>query len=70
MTPSSLYAGTTIDTKLTGFDSLLVDEPFIFEALGSFIAVAHQPDCPSDRSAARSPTQIPLEMFLCTIRLS
>jgi hypothetical protein len=38
MTSSSLYAGTTIDTKLTGFDSLLVDEPFIFEALGSFIA--------------------------------
>jgi hypothetical protein len=41
----------------------LVDERFICEALGSFVADAHHPDHPSDRSAERYQTQILLEIF-------
>jgi hypothetical protein len=41
----------------------LVDERFIYKALGSFVADAHHPDRPSDRSAERLQTQILLEIF-------
>ncbi len=41
----------------------LVDQRFIYKALGSFVADAHHPDRPSDRSAERLQTQILLEIF-------
>jgi hypothetical protein len=46
----------------------LVDERFISEALSSFVGDADHRDCPSDRSAGRLQTQIPLEVVLHSIR--
>ena len=46
----------------------LVDERFISEALSSFVDDADHPDCPSDRSAGRLQTQIPLAIVLRPIR--
>jgi len=46
----------------------LVDERFISEALSSFVGDAGHPVSPSDRSAGRLQTQIPLEIVLRSIR--
>ena len=47
---------------------VLVEERFIFEALGRLSAEALHPDCASDDSAERFQTQVLLEMMRRVIR--